>query len=181
MPTRTDDELMVDFQNDDESAFNVLVARYYDTVQGWLLHWSGGDWHLSQDLVQETFLRLSTKRHLYRGDGTFRGFLFTLARRHAMNVLRRQHRDTASEFFYSESREPDPSDAAAMREEAELLGVAMDDLTDIDRESLSLWMDGESTEDIADLCCVPAGTVKSRVNRAKRQIRNGLARFADVA
>lgn len=180
---RTDDELMADFQGGDEAAFNVLVERYYETVQGWAFRSTGRDWHRSQDLTQEVFLNLSSKKHLYTS-GHFRAWLFKIARNVAVDASRKRRVELHS-CPYGESgaegehgaasRDPNPADVAELREMADAAYRALPSLPDSQRETLLLAIDGESLPDIAAAYCVPLATAKSRSRIAREKLRTRLA------
>ena len=130
---------------------------------------------LAEDLVQETFVRLW--RSAPRFDparGSVRTFLFTLARRAAVDLWRRG-RGNSSTFG--------PGPERATNEDAFeelLLGLdvraALDELSVKHREVLELHYDcGLTQRQISDLLAIPLGTVKTRTYHALRALRDELA------
>lgn len=69
------------------------------------------------------------------------------------------------------SSDPDPGDAAIASVTAAVIAVAIERLRPIHREVLLLtFAHGLSYSELAETLCVPLGTVKSRLNRAKRAL-----------
>ena len=72
-----DDERMIRLQAGDSAAFNELVSDWQGPLFGFFLK-NTRDVHLSEDLVQETLLRLHKNSWDYLPKGLFRGFLFRI-------------------------------------------------------------------------------------------------------
>lgn len=70
----------------------------------------------------------------------------------------------------------DPSDEASRNERLKRLKDAIEQLSPIDRDTISLHLIGMTEEQIAEKLGIPKGTVKSRLNRAKTQLRDLLGR-----
>jgi RNA polymerase sigma-70 factor, ECF subfamily len=150
-----------------------LYARYERRLYGFGLRLLG-DPGLAEELVQETWLR--TWRSAGRFDperGTVRAFLFTIARRVAVDLWRRPS---------SRAHFPELPDAAAVEARADevLLAVtvrdAMGALSPAHREVLELVYDEDlKLAEIAERLDVPVGTVKSRAYHALRSLRAALA------
>ena len=149
-----------------------LYRRYEGRLYGLGLRLLG-DPGLAEELVQETFLRLW--RSASRFDparGSVRSFLFTIARRRAIDLWRRPS---------SRPFEPDPeaADASSDAVEALLLGItvrdAMNGLSPEHRQVLELAYDEHLTQArIAERLGLPLGTVKSRTFHALRALKLAL-------
>ncbi len=106
---RTDEALYRDYAAGDNRAFRVLLDRHGDAVYRFLTR-QLGDPDTAADVTQEVFLKVIATAGEFRGDATFRTFLFQVARNAAVDAAR------------SRSRRPD---ATPLREE--LAGSAADD------------------------------------------------------
>ncbi|HKW95592.1 MAG TPA: sigma-70 family RNA polymerase sigma factor [Methylomirabilota bacterium] len=78
--SRTDDQLMAAVRAGEASAFTELFERHAPALLTFLTRLSG-DRAWAEDLLQETFVRVYRARDTYEGDGQFRAWLFTIARR----------------------------------------------------------------------------------------------------
>ena len=150
-----------------------LYGRYAKRVYGLGLRLLG-DQGLAEDLVQETFLRLwRSAPHFDPDRATVRTFLFTIARRAAVDLWRRR-RDRI-EVAGSEI-EPVVEDEAF---EALLVSLdvrhALDELSAKHREVLELHYRGDLTQQqISERLEVPLGTVKTRTYHALRALKGKL-------
>ena len=130
---------------------------------------------LAEDLVQETFVRLWRSAHRFdAARGSVRTFLFTLARRAAVDLWRRGRRSPVSS---APSTEPAVDENAF---EELLVGLdvraALDALSAKHREVLELHYDcGLTQRQISDLLAIPLGTVKTRTYHALRALKDELS------
>ena len=171
---------------DDPRAFMPLVERHQRVLFGYLARRIGRD--LAEDVTSETFTRAFAQRHrfdLTRDDA--RPWLFGIA----TNLLRNQARSEVRQLrAYTRHGADDRShddhaasdarlDAAARTRE---LAAALESLHPGDREALLMfaWND-MSYEDIAEALGIPVGTVRSRLNRARRIVQQHLEATATEA
>jgi RNA polymerase sigma-70 factor, ECF subfamily len=149
-----------------------LYSRYERRLYGFGLRLLG-DPGLAEELVQETWLRVW--RSAGRFDparGTARTFLFTIARRVAIDLWRRPSSRALG-------AEVEDADAVEARADEVLLAVtvrdAMESLSPAHREVLELVYDQDMRlTDIAERLDVPLGTVKTRAHHALRGLRRAL-------
>ena len=85
-----DVELLVRWREGDRSAGNRLVRKHYKTVAAAFTNAVGDDER--QDLVQETFGRLTTAKDGFRGDGGVRAYILAIARNVLLDHLRKRYR-----------------------------------------------------------------------------------------
>jgi len=128
-----------------------------------------------EDVMQETFVAIWRKPHGYRGSGEVAAWVWGIAIRKLIDRLRNQPPALLS---LAVEREAEPS-----AEEQVLLGVQYGDLAGaIERLSPELRavvqatvLDGLTTREAARLLGIPPGTVKTRMMRARAQLREALA------
>jgi RNA polymerase sigma-70 factor (ECF subfamily) len=130
-----------------------------------------GDRALSEDLVQEVFLRMLRYRDTFHSGSQFRGWMYQIARNVRMDHFRSNLRQDA---VLSES-EPAPATAPShleMKEQTALLERALRALAEDKREILVLARYQEMTyAEIAALLNIEVGAVKVRVHRALKELR----------
>lgn len=129
-----------------------------------------GDRVLSEDLVQEVFLRILKYRQSYRSGTPFRAWIYQIARNARVDHFRKTPRQITLE---PEMLPPViPGDSAQEKQEAELLHRALMQLPDEKREILLLSRFQElKYEEIARLLGCELGTVKTRIYRALQELR----------
>ncbi len=174
----TDEEAMSRVQNDgDAGAFALLVRRWRPRIRR-LCTRMVGDAHLAEDLTQETFARLFTRRDTYRGDGRFGTFLWRIALNLCADERRRARR--RPEVSLSEQRteaealaDPGESPAASLlaAERAERVRRAVVALPEHYRAVVVLrHYEGLKFRQIAEVLGIPLGTVKSRMAEALNRL-----------
>ncbi|HNV31114.1 MAG TPA: sigma-70 family RNA polymerase sigma factor, partial [Cyclobacteriaceae bacterium] len=75
----SDNNLMMKVREGDLDKMGLLFERYKRPLYGFF-YGLNKEQELSEDLVQNTFLRILKYRHLFRGDGDFRAWMFHIAR-----------------------------------------------------------------------------------------------------
>lgn len=170
---RADELLAIRCQLGERNAFDELITRWHEPIWRYLRRLTNSD-DAAADLAQETWLRVLRGIASLRAPDSLRPWLFGIARRVAMDRLRR---------LYTRAED---GDAALQDLPAHESDVSLDDdLAALDagvaalpmreREILALFYLRELTiEQIATLLDVPAGTVKSRLFRARKLLRTEL-------
>jgi RNA polymerase sigma-70 factor (ECF subfamily) len=157
----------------DSSAFEQLVQRYQQPLFHYLgrMGLSMGE---TEELAQETFFRAF--RHLRKFDperARFSTWLFTIARRLALNLLARQrHAQDMATTKISEARVSGPHDSCDQVQIRQRIDMALQQLPLKYRSPLALaYLDELSISEIARIEGCAEGTVKSRIHRAKQQLK----------
>ena len=132
------------------------------------------------DLVQETWLRVLERGSSYNGRSRFEPWLFTIARRLAVDRMRRR-RDASLDSDEQEGSVgadahacggPSPFVLAARTEDARRVARAMETLEAVSREALVLRFHEElSLEEISAVVGAPVSTVASRIYRGLAAMR----------
>jgi RNA polymerase sigma-70 factor (ECF subfamily) len=173
----TDHLLMLSVRDGDVEKLGVLFERYHSQLFNFLLHLTG-DRHLSEDLVQEVFVRILKYRHAYQRENRFTSWMFQIARNARIDNFRRSPRgdrgieDRAEEFI---SPLPTPSEAAERQEEMCIMMEALANLPEDRREILLLrGLQGLKFEEIAEVQQCSINTIKSRAFRAIRELKSAV-------
>ncbi|MFI9840846.1 RNA polymerase sigma factor [Nonomuraea sp. NPDC051941] len=164
----TDELLVVRAQLGERAALAELVERWQVPV--WTYVRRMLDAERADDVSQEVWLAVIRGLPRLREPARFAPWLFTIARRSVTDRLRSQYarEELAGRAVVAE----DPVEAVVDR--AELVS-ALSELPVLEREILVLfYLEDLSVEDCAQICRIPAGTVKSRLNRARRLLREHL-------
>jgi RNA polymerase sigma-70 factor, ECF subfamily len=162
----SDEALMLDSQRGSRPAFEELFARYREPLSGFFRR-RLGNVESANDLTQETFLAVIRATSRYEPRALFRTYLYGIA----FKLLSAERRRLARE---------QPADLTAISndESDERLWVrqALDRLNANDREILMLReYEQLSYREIAELLRLPVNTVRSRLFRARMELKGILA------
>jgi RNA polymerase sigma-70 factor (ECF subfamily) len=181
---QSDNELVAQSLHGDTNAFGTLVLRHRQMVLG-IAYRVCGDAALADDIAQETFIRAWDRLHTYRPEGNLRGWLCRIASNLTIDALRR-HKPTVNieavtydggALAASNGR---PEAAALQSERATAVRGAIMNLPVQTRMALVLReYQGLSYQEIADHLDIPLGTVKSRLNDARRRLKAALAAYVE--
>ena len=176
----SDEQLMLLFQGGNENAYIELVNRYKDKLINFIFNYLG-DIESSEDVVQETMIKLYQKKHYYKEIAKFSTWLYTIAKNLANTELRkRKQRKTTllSQFSKDDKMYDLPSNDNEVGQEIQteivnkIIREAVDQLSEKFKTVITLRdIQQLSYEDISEIIDVPIGTVKSRINRARLQLQ----------
>lgn len=177
-----DGELVRRSQSGERGAFDQLVIRYKDMMFT-LCYRILGDYDEANDAAQESFIKAYRGLPAFRGDAALSTWLYRIGVntcRDRMGIRGRMLRffaDDDVERIPSVDRAgaPGPADAYERQELREAVQDAVASLPPELRILVALHdMEGRSVEETAAIAGVPAGTVKSRLSRARHQLRERL-------
>ena len=182
----SDEDLMGRVAGEDERAFSELVRRFQSRVTN-LICRVLNDRECADDLAQEVFIRVFVHRRNYRRGSKFSTWLFTIAANLAKNEIRRRVRrrnwfslDALQELLKDSAIQlADPTEGQEATLEREQLqgavGRAIATVPEKYRVALVLRdIEGLPYEEIAQVLCIPGGTVRSRINRARGMLKRKL-------
>jgi RNA polymerase sigma factor (sigma-70 family) len=181
MPETAEDiDLLKAWIDGDNRAGSALVRRHFDALYRFFANKATG---CEEDLIQQTFMASVEAKDAFRGESSFRAYLFGLARFQLLTHYRKVYRRPALDAITTSIRDiaTSPSGTLVHREEAQLLERALEQIP-IDQQialELTYWEELSAPE-IARVLDVPENTVYSRLSRAKRQLREVLATAATV-
>ncbi|MEU8186643.1 RNA polymerase sigma factor [Micromonospora carbonacea] len=166
----TDELLVVRAQLGERAALAEMVARWRLPVWRYVRRMLDAD--RADDVSQEIWLAVVRGLPRLREPARFTPWLFAIARRSIVDRLRTEYaREQETPLLHDRCVE-DPGEAVVVR--AELVD-ALTGLPVLEREILVLhYLEDLSVQDCAQVCQVPVGTVKSRLHRARRLLREHL-------
>ena len=182
METRSDGELMALYQQGNLVAFNHLYSRYEKRIYNYFLRHLGR-LERSDDLFQETFLRLHRDRHSYDPQFPFATWLFTIASNLTKNEYKRVSRwqrvfdgmEVDYERVLDERWQTDPEVALERSDMAIRIERALQSLPAGQREVIIMSKyQGLSYTEIAEITGMSVGAVKQKAHRALITLREHL-------
>ena len=169
-----DDELLaIRCQLGEATAFEDLIARWHAPLWSFVRRLVGND-DSAREIFQDVWVRVIRGIPQLRDGSKLRPWLFGIARRALMDRLRQEYaRSPAVDIEVDEIA----ADASLVEDAENLLELerALVELPITEREVLTLFYLQElSLNEVADALKVPVGTVKSRLFRAKRLMRQAM-------
>ena len=176
--TGPDDATLIERSRAGEpEAFGELVVRYQDRLYNTLVRVCG-DAEEARDVTQEAFVQAFVKLDSFRGNSAFYTWLYRIAFNTAISRRRRRKPtsslDEARDAAGFEPADPDARPEANLEREEQAIAVraALATLSEEHRSVLVLReIDGCDYETIGEMLDVPVGTVRSRLHRARMQLK----------
>lgn len=179
-----EDELVTELQSGSDSAFDYLVWYYHSSVFN-LVYGILMDSADAADVTQEVFLRVFRGIHGFRRGSSLKTWLYRISVRQALNHRRwcwRHHRQQISIDAEEEetgrpfdlvTREATPFDQYATQEMQTAVRRALAGVAPLFRSAVILRdLEGLAYEEISEILDVSVGTVKSRILRGRRLLRD---------
>jgi len=163
-------------------AFGVLVKRYQDRLYPTMLRLTGSA-DDALDLLQDAFLRAFEKLDSFHGESSFYTWVYRIAVNLALSGQRRRRSLRIGGFGRGDLTLDPPGDPGAtdptlpieQRERDSFIQAALDALANDHRAVVVMKeFDGLRYEEIAATLGVPVGTVRSRLHRARLELRDRL-------
>ena len=158
-------------QNGDQSAYRRVYESCHQRVFRLAVRIVGGE--DASDVTQQVFLQAFRSLSQFNGQARFETWLYRLAVNESLQHLRRNRR------WQYHVLDWEPMDESHQGEDAENKELLEHALARIDPELRSIFLlrevEGLSYHDIAEALRIPEGTVGSRLNRARRELKQHLS------
>ena len=190
----TDQEIVVLARQGREAAYRELIGRYQRPVFS-LIYRLVRDREKSEDLAQETFIKVLNALDRYDPSYKFSSWIFKIAHNTSLDHLRKKephmlslegspHAETQSEqeasVIQALSTEETPEDFTASRELGATLEIAIGKLRPEYRTAIVMChVEGRPYEEIAEVMGVPLGTIKTYIHRARNELKKELAHLRE--
>jgi RNA polymerase sigma-70 factor (ECF subfamily) len=183
----TEDDLVRAAQRGDLESYNQLVLYYQDRIFGFVSRILG-DEDLAADITQDAFIRAYQSLSSFR-NGSFRSWLYQIAKNASFDELRRQKKhilvsiddededdEKTSLLSFLPSDEPSPEQVYERYELNQVIQKALDRLNP-DQRAVIVLVDIQEYDyqEAADALGINIGTVKSRLARARQNLREVLS------
>lgn len=176
-------QLIAECLSGQTEAFGRLVVRYQDRLYNTLVQMLGSA-DDARDVAQDAFVHAFQKLGTFRGNSAFYSWLFRIAVNAAVTRKRKDRRKMASIEVARESSGTEPIDShpgsepSYPLEVAERQAVVRQALAGLSEEYRTVLvlkeMEGLKYEEIAEIVGCPIGTVRSRIHRARSEMREKL-------
>ncbi|MCK4617603.1 sigma-70 family RNA polymerase sigma factor [Candidatus Aerophobetes bacterium] len=181
----SDEELVERYGAGDGESFRMLVERYQDRVYH-IVYGIVGNKDEAEDLSQEVFLRVYRFLHRFKGKSRFYTWLYRLTVNVCLSARRKRKNEPGKIFSLANSSKYDddpgeieladeslsPLKVLQNREMAETIKSAINSLSEVLKSTFVLREFEElSYEELARVFRCSRGTIKSRLSRAREQLR----------
>ena len=176
----------------DPKAYSELMKLYRDPLY-FMIYEKVGDQDIAKDLTIESLGKAFKKLHLYVPEYTFSTWLFTVAKNHCIDYLRKKNLPTFSidkvilndegkkSSFDIESKDPDPEKILIKKQRIKILRRIVDQLKPKYRELVRLRYFKElSYDEISEYLNIPLGTVKAKLHRSREQLFHIMSGVKDI-
>ena len=188
MGNDSDEASIIDrFKSGDGSAFEELVLKHQDRIYNLCRHMLGNA-HDAEDAAQDTFLKAYRKLKDFRPEASFYTWLYRIAVNTCIDHKKRPFflsifggSPGEEEFIHEQpSDEPSPERLYESKQLGRALSTSLRQLSQKLRTVLILKeIEGLSYEEIAEVLDISTGTVKSRISRAREELRWRLKNFTE--
>lgn len=174
----SDLELFASWRAGDNGAGGALIKRHFAALHRFFANKARGH---EEDLIQTTFVACVETRDAFRGESSFRTYLFKIARSQLFTHYRKAFRKADIDFTTTSVCDlaTSPSGALLRREEQDLLERALQNVP-VDQQialELTYWEE-LAAPDIAEVLGIPENTVYSRLRRAKGHLREAIEQLS---
>lgn len=182
-----DTRLMAELVAGDHAALNALINRWQRPLRSFVMR-SVLNESDTDDILQETFVRVYKHRSRYRTGSKFSTWLFTIAinlcRNHMEKAKRRKNVPLEEPDHFAEQADdqPAPPESLLANERARAVRDAIHDLPGDQRTAVLLFeYEHLSHADIAEIEDTTPKAIENRLYRARRNLRQSLARWLEKA
>jgi RNA polymerase sigma-70 factor (ECF subfamily) len=168
-----DDKRLVELSLEgDDIAFEYLFNRYSEAIRRLLLHRSTSV-EDTEDLLQETFIKVYVNLQRYSSEYTFGQWIYTIARNTHIDFERRRQDDLSidEKFASHVASTPSPEDTLISIQQRSQIEQYIGSLPEQYRQLFVMrFLEDYSYEEIAEKLHLPMGTVKTQIHRARERM-----------
>ena len=189
---RSDEELVRLFQEGDRYAFEMLVRRYQNLAFTVCRRYLNNP-EVAEETAQDVFVNLYRKLHKFRGESSFKSWFYRVLVNHCHNkhkalVRRKQHLHDSIDAHVSDDERSrpvelvdgglDPEARLSAQRQQEQIEEALQRIGEEGRMVLLLREgQGMTYEEIAEALSIRVGTVKSRIHRARAELKTQIEKM----
>ncbi|WP_448550465.1 RNA polymerase sigma factor [Thalassotalea fusca] len=166
---------VIEAQGGCEKAFEQLCRYYYPALLRFTYKICA-DEAMARDAVQNCWMKLANSLSKLQDPRAFKAWIYRSARWQTLDLLKRQSREiveftdkeVSAALTTNDHNESDSDKGSQLRE-------LMNALSEIDQQAIHLfYLENMRLSEIAQVLCIPVGTVKSRLNRARNNLKKQL-------
>jgi len=166
--TGSDEMVVKNVCSSDQELYSVLVTRYQEKLLRYityLIH----DEQKAKDVVQEAFIKAFINLKGFDTSKKFSSWIYRIAHNEAMNVVKKYQKEVRLPEDFEIESEDDMEADFVQQEMGEEVRAYLSELPVIYAEPLMLrYLEDKTYDEISYILRIPVGTVGTRINRAKK-------------
>jgi len=168
-----EDLLVLAAQDGDQKAFATIFKRYHKPLLSYAIKFCN-DPELAKDATQETWIKLAKNIRKLDDPRALRSWLYKTVNWRLIDLVRSSNRHQVNTQALDEDHHGEPHHLS-VDEGSELL-TAIAQLATVEKQMIHMfYLDDFKVNEIAVVLGIPSGTVKSRLNRARKVLRQKLS------
>jgi len=176
----SDEQLIQWVADGDDSCLGTLFERHHRGVYQFCLQMTRNP-GFAEDIVQETFLKILKAAKKFRNEGTFKGWMFNIARNATFDYMRqnRRHGEPAEPSEYTDSLNVDELSAEQSAQGRQRIGILKQALASLPPQFQEvIWLgrfEFDSFRELGQALNCKTGTARVRMHRAMQQLNLAFA------
>ncbi|TQV72217.1 RNA polymerase sigma factor [Aliikangiella marina] len=164
-----EDLLVLAAQAGNRKAFNLIVKRYHQPLLRFAFKICG-DEQIAQDAVQESWIKTTSGIRKLDDPRVLKSWLYRLVRWRTTDIVRKSAQINQSSEEFDESQYAQQLESTI--DQSEELEAAISRLPPLEKQMIHLfYLDELKVSEIASVLETPIGTIKSRLNRARKLLK----------
>jgi len=181
LETITDNELMQKIQAGDVEKLGLLFERYKRMLFGFFYRVIGNK-EVSEDLVQNVFIRILRFKNQFRGEGKFTTWMYRIARNEIADHFKKEkkfgYKDDISNLSEKIDGDPLAGQRSFKEDQLQLLNYALQKISNENRELIVMnRYQGLKYKEIGEMLDVSEGAVKVRTFRAMNELKKAYSQL----
>lgn len=167
-----DKQLLIRAKLGDKAALSEVVERYYNDIYKFLVRRTGSPF-IAEEVTQNTFLKFVCTLASYREKNKLRSYLFTIAINCSNDYFRSEKREVSLDDFGDCKADTDIEEEFDKISRGERVRLALQTLPERQRDVVILrYYHDMKLSEIAEILEIPVSTVKTRLHRASKVLKD---------
>jgi RNA polymerase sigma-70 factor (ECF subfamily) len=168
----TDEEIIVRVRTSNQDLYSVIIDRYQKKLVRYVYNLIKNE-DKAIDIVQESFIKAFVNLNSFNIEKKFSSWIYRIAHNQAINLAKKYQKETPLLEDWDFQSNDDIEKDFEEKETIDRVEKCLKEIPIIYSEPLSLYyIDEKSYEEISDILRIPMGTVATRINRAKKIMKN---------
>jgi RNA polymerase sigma-70 factor (ECF subfamily) len=168
----TDEGIIEKVRTSNQDLYSVIIDRYQKKLVRYVSNLIKNE-DKAIDVVQESFIKAYVNLNNFNTDKKFSSWIYRIAHNQAINLAKKYQKETPLLEDWDFKSDDDIEKDFEEKEIIEKVEKCLKNIPLLYSEPLSLYyIDEKSYEEISDILRIPMGTVATRINRAKKIMKN---------